>query len=233
MNNINTGSNKDDNNKFWLSRPSVLFEEDNYKTIVPLPTMTTEEKFNTTTRFLIYLMIILLLLGQSIQIPIILILFLVIAFYTFSLESGKKKKEKFAETNYFPTRSFNDYRQSSCTIGRLDKSDKSDKSEKSIKTIHDNFTGKSYYAKDPHIPKEYNVEDSELSDSATGCYDDKLFKDVGEVFELENAHRQFFRPPEMKAEDQTNFAKWLYGGETCKTDQTKCLKYEELRYVRN
>jgi hypothetical protein len=54
---------------------------------------------------------------------------------------------------------------------------------------------------------------------------------VSDVFGRENSQRQFYTVPQMNPPDTHAFAMWLYGNQNiCKNDQTKCMKYTDLRY---
>lgn len=59
-----------------------------------------------------------------------------------------------------------------------------------------------------------------------------LYRDVGEaIWDRNNSQRQFYRMPWTTIpNDQGAFANWLYKtGPVCKTDQTACLRYEDVR----
>ncbi len=84
-----------------------------------------------------------------------------------------------------------------------------------------------------YIPTACNVEDDEIKDDMYVNFNDDLFRDVDEVWERENSQRQFYTVPNTAVpNNQIEFAKWLYKGPSCKTDQEYCLKYEDLRYKR-
>jgi hypothetical protein len=48
-----------------------------------------------------------------------------------------------------------------------------------------------------------------------------LFRDTDDLFERGNSERQFFTMPSNQPEDQTEFAKWIYGGENMGGRATK------------
>lgn len=60
-----------------------------------------------------------------------------------------------------------------------------------------------------------------------------LYRDIQDLYDVKNSQRQFYTVPVTSIPaDQPSFANWLYGqNETCKTNQTKCLRYEDLRLV--
>jgi len=79
-------------------------------------------------------------------------------------------------------------------------------------------------------PEACNVDDEDIQDKMTQCFNDKLFRDVSDVFERENSQRQFFTVPQMNPPDQTAFANWLYNTDNfCKTNPEFCPRYTDLR----
>lgn len=82
-------------------------------------------------------------------------------------------------------------------------------------------------------PVSCNVDDSEIQDKMVDCYNEDLYRDVGDLFERHNSQRQFYTVPQTYPNDQKSFAEWLYKTDNiCKIDQSKCLKHEDLRYKR-
>lgn len=80
-------------------------------------------------------------------------------------------------------------------------------------------------------PTACNVDDDEISEKISDAFNDNLFRDVSDVFGRENSQRQFYTVPQMNPPDTHAFAMWLYGNQDiCKSDQSKCMKYTDLRY---
>lgn len=80
-------------------------------------------------------------------------------------------------------------------------------------------------------PTACNVDDDEISEKISDAFNDNLFRDVSDVFGRENSQRQFYTVPQMNPPDTHAFAMWLYGNQNiCKSDQSKCMKYTDLRY---
>lgn len=80
-------------------------------------------------------------------------------------------------------------------------------------------------------PVACNVDDDEVSQKISTAFNDNLFRDVSDVFGRENSQRQFYTVPQMNPPDTHSFAMWLYGNQNiCKNDQSKCMKYTDLRY---
>lgn len=61
---------------------------------------------------------------------------------------------------------------------------------------------------------------------------EKFQKKESPTLKLYDPGRQFYTVPVVTAQnDQITFAKWLYNApETCKENQSQCLKYEDLRF---
>ena len=69
---------------FWIEDPKILYN--NYQDFIPKKNMTRIEQLNAITRLLIYIVIILIIFGFShdlCTIPIILIIFVVILYYSY------------------------------------------------------------------------------------------------------------------------------------------------------
>jgi hypothetical protein len=82
-------------------------------------------------------------------------------------------------------------------------------------------------------PVACNVDDEDVQDKMNDCFNEDLYRDVGDLFERHNSQRQFYTVPQLYPNDQKSFAEWLYKtDDICKVDQSKCLKYEDLRYKR-
>jgi hypothetical protein len=82
-------------------------------------------------------------------------------------------------------------------------------------------------------PVACNANDTDIQNKIIECYNDKLFMDVEDLFDKENSKRQFYTVPQMFPNDQSSFANWCYKSDNiCKIDQSKCLKYEDLRFKR-
>lgn len=82
-------------------------------------------------------------------------------------------------------------------------------------------------------PEACNVDDENIQEKITDSFNDGLFRDVSDAFEIRNSQRQFYTVPNMNPPDTISFAKWLYKPEDiCKVDQMKCLRYEDIRYKR-
>lgn len=79
-----------------------------------------------------------------------------------------------------------------------------------------------------------NVEDKSIKKQIKTSFNDKLFKNLDELWDLENSQRQFYTLPSTSVPNkQIEFANFLYKiPKTCKEDQENCLRYEDLRFKR-
>lgn len=243
---------------FWTSDPTVLYKNQSYVNFIPSLDMTRVEQLNAITRFCVYFLLLSLILGKSelwIQIPILTIVFVIILYYTYEKTKSEtyndthNKKlspmeiDEIIETGFYDSDGnlyVGDYFGPNAR--KIDKNSHSfeeyaqyKKSSCRKPTVDNPFmnpTANDFELEDP--PEACNADDEDIKDKITQCFNDKLFRDVGDLFEVENSQRQFYTVPHMNPPDQTAFAKWLYGSNTtCKTDQSKCLKYEDLRSKRD
>jgi hypothetical protein len=84
------------------------------------------------------------------------------------------------------------------------------------------------------FPIEFNADDQNIHQKITDEFNKDLFQNIDDLWEIKNSQRQFFTMPNINLPNQQKeFAQWLYYKPfTCKTDQTQCLRYEDLRYKR-
>lgn len=86
------------------------------------------------------------------------------------------------------------------------------------------------------LPTACNADDDvELNNKIAEQYNRDLFRDVDDLFNVKNSQRQFYTLPNTAIpNDQTGFANWCYKTrDTCKEDQTQCLRYSDIRFDRN
>lgn len=88
-------------------------------------------------------------------------------------------------------------------------------------------------ADDENVPEACNVEDSEIKDLVDTKFNEGLYKDLNDLYDIKNSQRQFHTvqpyPP-----DYSKFGKWLYSiPKTCKENQFACNPYEPLSMKRS
>jgi len=224
-----------DNNVFWLKNPKVLLN--NYLYFIPTKNMTSIQKYNSITLFCLYSIILMILFGKSvyyIYFPIIVIIIVSIMYYI-----GEKKIIK-NETEHFEPIIESGYIDSNNEI-RINRvtdrpTDKPDVTYTCRKPTPDNpFMNPpiSDYNKES-IPVACNSNDENINNEINHSFNSGLFLNIDDLFDKMNSQRQFYTVPNTAIpNNQTEFANWLYRAPvTCKEDQEKCLRYEDLRFKR-
>ena len=75
------------------------------------------------------------------------------------------------------------------------------------------------------------ISNQDLQTQISDSFNKDLFRDVSDLFETKNSQRQFYTVPQSNPPDTVQFANWLYGSmPSCKSSQSACYKYEDLRY---
>lgn len=84
----------------------------------------------------------------------------------------------------------------------------------------------------PSLPAASNDDDDNIEDEIDNKFNEDLFRDVGDLFNVKNSQRQFYTVPvTSNPPDTLKFANWLYKSpSTCKNNQTRCLRYEDIRF---
>src|SRR3989344_150051 len=101
-----------------------------------------------------------------------------------------------------------------------------------------------------------NADDKDINEKVMSKFNDKLYRDVDELWDRGNSQRQFYTLPSQQVpNNQVEFGKWLYNvNRTCKeADQVdpsgvsgygisstgtygssgNCLRHEDIRFKRN
>ena len=82
----------------------------------------------------------------------------------------------------------------------------------------------------PNVPVACNADDEDIHDDMELNFNLDMYRDLEDVYNRKNSQRQFFTVAHNIPNDQEAFARWCYRmPATCKTDQTRCLKYQDLR----
>jgi hypothetical protein len=82
----------------------------------------------------------------------------------------------------------------------------------------------------PNVPVACNADDEDIADEIPLKFHEDMYRDLEDVFNRKNSQRQFFTVHHNIPNDQEAFARWCYKmPATCKTDQTRCLKFQDLR----
>ena len=249
-----------DNYTFWLNSPSILYKNKNFLNFFPKSDMTRIEQLNATTRFLIYLLILVFLTERSklfIQLIVLAIVFIIVLYYIFDNDKKGKYDELFkgrlteefcnADNNKIGLESgYYDY-EDNLIMGEYQSPKKCKKKVNySLDEINEykKNTCRKPTEDNPfmnptindfeniEVPEACNVDDEDIKESMVDKFNKKLYRDVGDLFERQNSQRMYYTIPYSTVPDQTAFANWLYGNhKSCRTDQSECLRYEDLRYT--
>lgn len=244
---------------FWLNDISVLYKDGNYLKFFPTKDMTRIEQLNAVTRFCIYYIIILMLLGRNnkwLQLPIIILILLII-FYKLFLYDKDGQIEELTRMKHQPVKGEIDVNGTVIESGYYDSDNqlflgkvsnainKSNKIKYSIDEMKDfengscrrptndnpfmNYNANDYIVADP--PSPCNADDDKIKDNIKQCYDANLYRDLDDLYDKANSQREFYSAPYRTwPPDQETLANWLYKNPgTCKDHQERCMRFEDLR----
>lgn len=207
------------NDPFWSEQPSVLLNKNRLIEFVPTSDMTWKERLNALTRLSVYASLLLAMyLGKSWPLylamgGILLTLFL--------FRFGPQPKPKYRDTpdevaNIYSANPFVPAKQPDC-----------------IPSTRNNPFGnvtQNEYIDNPTRPPACDYEENKEAVEKNWGFN--LYKDIDDaIWERNNSQRQWYPMPWTTIpNDQGAFANWCYRtGPPCKTDQTACLRYEDLR----
>lgn len=187
---------------FWYEDPSILIATNRLDEFFPSKVMTIEEQLNATVRLLAYISIILISYSGNINYIYILIAALIMTYLIYVNSDNdsldKVKKEDFV-SNYNREKNY------------------------VLPTIDNPFMNVQFddYIKNPNreaISKLNNYKNPKLDELVEQKFNYNLYKDVSDIFDRNNSQRQFYTMPVTTIpNEQTTFAKWLYGTPpTCK-----------------
>ncbi len=228
---------------FWLENYKVLYLHNSYTKFFPQKNMTYIEKLNSISRFAIYFLFVLLIIGKTdsdnykwLYIPILILLCTVFLHVTDKKEKNMNS-EKLAEQkrilvekpNITPEETYGNDKNfnkkcETCPTGNCRKPTKNNPFMNVLLTD---------YVDDANRPQACSLDEDDIAkDAYDGFYED-LYRDVNDVYESRNSQRTYYTMPNTTIPNDTiSFAKWLYNvPETCKTDNGFCyeLQNNDLR----
>lgn len=215
---------------FWTNDPSILFKQERLIEFFPSKDQSICEMLNAISRCIIYSGLLLSLYIQDLKYVIYTIIFL--SFIIF-IEKNRNKTENFNLLNRNDS-----YFSDSENRYSLDASGNT-----CIKPTYDNPFGNvllSDYSTNPNRPPACDlfgdIDQHGTMDQVEEKFSNNLFRDVDDVFGRTNSQRQFYTNPITTIpNDQSTFARWLYGdARSCKDDPYDCVPFERLqqnRYV--
>lgn len=197
----------DESNIFWKNNFNIIIDKNKVLQFFPNKNYSLEENLNSIVRLSLYLSIVLSIYSKNIKYSL---LFLVSLPLTFLLYDFYKNKE-------------------SLTFNNTEKKN----NKKIIPTVDNPFMNFNYITDkyDREEPEKAFLYDDNKSDilkkDISEKFNEKLYRDVGDLYSKRNSQREFFSIPYNGIPDQTSFAKWLYKtpGATCKENGLKCGSY--------
>jgi hypothetical protein len=186
--------------KIWYDDPSSLFTYENYFSVMPTQSMSTEERINTIVRFFIYLGVFLALIKADYRYLFFGIMTGLISIIIYEFERKQLARvEKFLEKQDLDV-----INNKVCVRSTVD----NPFMNPSIADITDN----------PMRPQACDVSNEKVQRVINSNFEERLFKDVSDLYGNMASQRQFYTVPSTTTpNDQGGFAQWLYGrGPTCK-----------------
>lgn len=222
-------------NKFWLNNISTLFLKNNYKQFIPTSGMNEIERLNAIARFAIYFLILSVLMKKD-DIWIMMGVFILIM--TVVMYSGKQPNItndidiSNSEIELF------DGKEKSTTIEDTDDTipvkNTDNKKSCRLPTVDNPFMNPSINDLNTDYPSACNVDDDDIKSQMTMNYNESMFMNIDDLFDVKNSQRQFYTIPSNVPPRQKEFAEWCYSGKNnCKLNQENCLRYEDLRYAKD
>lgn len=195
--------------QFWTEDIWGLFTELNYYHIFPLHYMTIEEKLNAITRFTIYFGVILALLRIDYRYLFIGITGAAISVVLYM----HQKRETFQKQEVLASKNLDIVDGKVCARP----------------TVDNPFMNAlvSDYANPVEKAPACSIEDPKVKATIERKFDERLFRDVSDIFGKMSSQREFYTMPSTTIpNDQTGFAEWLYGrGMSCKEgDGGQCYR---------
>lgn len=186
--------------KIWYEDVLGFLNNENYYRVIPMQTMTMEEKLNALVRFFTYLGIVLALLRSNYKYLFfgIVAAMMSVALYEYE-KTRKKRTEKFLEKHNI---------------------DVVDNKVCARSTVHNPFMNPTLIdiTENPDRPSACVLENSKVHELVEQNFEANMFRDVGDLYGKMASQRQFYTMPSTTIpNDQDGFAKWLYsGGPSCK-----------------
>lgn len=187
--------------RIWYENIIGFISVDNYFVIWPSKEMTFAEQLNCLLRFSIYFAIIVLVIKKDVNILFVPISVAFFTYYVYFIDTKNKSHEKFV--------------MDSLDIVKDPKTGRTCQ-----KPTRDNpFMNvlMTDYSKRPDRKQACSIN-GHVKRQMKQYFDKSLYRDVDDIYHKNASDRQFYTTPITTIpNDQTAFAKWLYGsGPTCK-----------------
>lgn len=205
---------------FWADNINVLFDTNKLIYFFPSGDYSMVQNLNSIVRMFFYIAIIMILYTRDVRYIFLPIMGMIITLVLFRY-FPKKKKELFEIKSRPLNRSV------------IDKKRLLKKKKCVLPTVDNPFMNFNYITDNYHRPPackaflENNNETLELRKDIDSKFNEKLYRDVGDLYSKRNSQREFFTIPYNVIPDQTAFAKWCNRtpGPTCKENGLFCGPY--------
>ncbi len=230
-------------NIFWgdsgLKHLNILFQKDNLHNFYPKKGMTRAQWFNSLSRLIIYLTIILTLVQADIYYLIYGLLILVGLYIWNHKSKGKfdsqtqksNNNSKRLVENTFTSSNYKGYREKKCYPQKYVSPTKENPFMNVLPLQHNNNDITQVSVVDD-VSKNQEVVNQEIDDK----FQQGLFREVHDVYGRANSQRQFYTMPNTSiVNDREGFVDWLYQtGPTCKEGNgLQCEKNDSPRIIGN
>ena len=223
-NNENLDEDNSSSEKFWLSNPYVLFEQDKIFSLWPLESMSREAKVNAITRLILFITLGGMIIFRDLKIivtSVITIVFLILTYYYLNRQNNlsilNKLKEGFSDESYYEANrdNFTTPETKNPTMSVL------------LPEINDNPDRlKAAPSYNRAVKKEINdsAKDIIKKNFNDNKIESKLFENLGDKQQFEQSMRQFYTPPNTQIpNNQGEFLNFCYGNlASCKDGDTNC-----------
>jgi len=199
----------------WYEDPLHFFTQDTLFKILPLQTMTLEEKLNAITRFFIYLGVILSLVRKDARYLFFGLLAALVAYPLYEFE----QKERVRAEKFMKDKAVKVLDEKLCTDTDLE----NPFMNPTIVDIQYN----------PDRPEACPVYREGVKEEVEDNFQKRVFKDVTDIWGRDYSAREFYTVPNTTIPNkQTQYAEWLYGtGATCKEGNGLECEKKNYRYI--
>jgi hypothetical protein len=186
--------------KIWYEDVPGLFTSKNYYIIIPLQSLTFEEKLNAIVRFFIYLGVILALVMSNANHLLWGIIALAITVIVYKYQKNTKERVQ----DYLKDKQVDVIDNSVCKRT----------------TVENPFMNPSVdeYGTKVNYETACPIENETVYEKINDNFHKRLFQDCSDIYDKMSSQRQFYTMPNTSVpNDQESFAQWVYGSPpTCK-----------------
>jgi hypothetical protein len=198
--------------KIWFKDPKNFITQDNFLKFFPTSDMNHSEQINALVRFSLYFTIILLLFRNNYKTFYILAIALILslAMYTVEQQKETKKKETYQKNNFVKSKS---------TGKKCVRPTKVNPMMNLLVSDYDEGASRMG-------TEACDVQNERVQEEMLENFNDKLYRSTSDVFNKTSNDRQWYTMPNTALiPDQGGLAQWLYGGDNCKSGNSKaCWK---------